>query len=177
MARAANIKETVMTPKRYSARLGCNSGVHSVEKAKKRKAWKNLELQQGNEVNSFLSFSNSSITSSLQNLGVLLGASSDEITDSVCSLKKTEVERINSSLSLVRDNLDKLDDGDSSEEEDDLNNLVLGHLCGDMMDEVMDEETSHLSCDSKKVLKAYKSKSRSKKRGIRIAGLNKKCLT
>uniref|UniRef100_A0A0E0B0T5 Uncharacterized protein n=1 Tax=Oryza glumipatula TaxID=40148 RepID=A0A0E0B0T5_9ORYZ len=177
VARAANIKETVMTPKRSSARLGCNSGVHSVEKAKKRKAWKNLELQQGNEVNSFLSFSNSSITSSLQNLGVLLGASSDEITDSDCSLKKTEDERINSSLSLVRDNLDKLDDGDSSEEEDDLNNLVLGHLCGDLMDEVMDEETSHLSCDSKKVLKAYKSKSRSKKRGIRIAGLNKKCLT
>uniref|UniRef100_A0A0D3H4N7 Uncharacterized protein n=1 Tax=Oryza barthii TaxID=65489 RepID=A0A0D3H4N7_9ORYZ len=89
VARAANIKETVMTPKRSSARLGCNSGVHYVEKA-----WKNLELQQGNEVNSFLSFSNSSITSSLQNLGVLLGASSDEITDSVCSLKKTEVERL-----------------------------------------------------------------------------------
>uniref|UniRef100_A0A0E0QP49 Uncharacterized protein n=1 Tax=Oryza rufipogon TaxID=4529 RepID=A0A0E0QP49_ORYRU len=172
VVRAANVKETVMTPKRSSARLGCNSGVHSVEKA-----WKNLELQQGNEVNSFLSFSNSSITSSLQNLGVLLGASSDEITDSVCSLKKTEVERINSSLSLVRDNLDKLDDGDSSEEEDDLNYLVLGHLCGDLMDEVMDEETSHLSCDSKTVLKAYKSKSRSKKRRIRIAGLNKKCLT
>lgn len=59
---AANVKEVMLTPKRASSRLASMEDEHSLEKAGKRKAWKNLE-SCNNLNNSFLSFSNDSIVS------------------------------------------------------------------------------------------------------------------
>ncbi|KAF0915315.1 hypothetical protein E2562_035547 [Oryza meyeriana var. granulata] len=41
---AASITEVLVAPKRASARLASGASGHSLEKAEKRKAWKNLEL-------------------------------------------------------------------------------------------------------------------------------------
>ncbi|KAF0903043.1 hypothetical protein E2562_024035 [Oryza meyeriana var. granulata] len=50
VVQAAVIKEVVITPQRASERLARIGGLHSVEKAKKRKAWKNLELPTESEM-------------------------------------------------------------------------------------------------------------------------------
>lgn len=34
-----------------------------------------------------------------------------------------------------------------------MENLTLGHLCGDLMEEVMDEDGDHISCDFQAVFK------------------------
>ncbi|KAF0910648.1 hypothetical protein E2562_004644 [Oryza meyeriana var. granulata] len=47
IARASMIGEVVITPTRSSARLANSGGEHSVDKAKRRKAMKNLDLQSG----------------------------------------------------------------------------------------------------------------------------------
>ncbi|KAF0921735.1 hypothetical protein E2562_017005 [Oryza meyeriana var. granulata] len=50
VARVAMIEEVVISLSRASVRLAGGGGIHSLEKAKKRKAWKNLELQSDAEV-------------------------------------------------------------------------------------------------------------------------------
>ena len=44
------------------------------------------------------------------------------------------------------------DEGDVEAE-----NVTLGHLCGDLMEEIMDDEYDHLSCDFKTIFKKNKS--------------------
>jgi len=39
------------------------------------------------------------------------------------------------------------------DEGDELKNLTLGHFCGDLMEETMDDDGDHLSCDFQDVLK------------------------
>jgi hypothetical protein len=34
-----------------------------------------------------------------------------------------------------------------------MENLTLGHLCGDLMEEVMDEDGDHITCDFQAVFK------------------------
>jgi hypothetical protein len=50
------------------------------------------------------------------------------------------------------------------EEDDDLDNITLGHLCGDLIEEVMDGDNDHISCDF--LFKKNKSKSSFKKKKI-----------
>jgi hypothetical protein len=52
------------------------------------------------------------------------------------------------------------------EEDDDLDNITLGHLCGDLIEEVMDGDNDHISCDFQAVFKKNKSKSSFKKKKI-----------
>jgi hypothetical protein len=51
------------------------------------------------------------------------------------------------------------------EENYEFENLTLGHLCGEFVEEVMDEDSDHLSCDFHTVFKKNKSKNSSRKKG------------
>jgi len=44
-------------------------------------------------------------------------------------------------------------------EGDELENLTLGHFCGDLMEEIMDDDRDHLSCDFQDVFKKNKGTS------------------
>ncbi|ONM26333.1 hypothetical protein ZEAMMB73_Zm00001d007212 [Zea mays] len=57
-------------------------------------------------------------------------------------------------------------------------NLTLGHLCGDFVEEVMDEDSDHLSCDFHTVFKKNKSKGSSRSKGstkIKFVKKHKRC--
>jgi hypothetical protein len=57
-------------------------------------------------------------------------------------------------------------------------NLALGHLCGDFVEEVMDEDSDHLSCDFHTVFKKNKSKGSSRSKGstkIKFVKKHKRC--
>ncbi|EAZ30481.1 hypothetical protein OsJ_14526 [Oryza sativa Japonica Group] len=102
---AANVKEVMLTPKRASSRLASMEDEHSLEKAGKRKAWKNLESC------------------------IDLGGSCSKISESVLNLRKIEEERSSESLkgssTFNCNNLNN--EGYGLEEEEELDNLVLGH--------------------------------------------------
>lgn len=158
----ANIEEVLVTPKRASERLMGSSGRHSLEKAKSRKVWMNLDLLSGNESkNSFLSFSQAHIVENLNALGLNLGDSSNLVSDSVLILKETEFLRSEELGDKVSPSIEKLNDSCNDEEEEYVDSDLLNHLCGDTMDEVMDDEDFHLSCEIDDILiKSYPKKSR-----------------
>lgn len=121
----------------------------------------------------FLSFSNASIVSDLLNIGVDLGGSYSKISDSILSLRKVEEDRISKSLPLSNCLCNEVNNkGFSSKGEEELDNLVLGHLCGDLVEEVMDEEKDHLSCGVQKFSNKSNRKNaeiRRGKRKVRVA--------
>jgi hypothetical protein len=174
---AAGIKEVLTTPTRSSPRLAGAIEEHVMDKVKKRAALKNLEPIEGKTSNSsFLSFSDVVVHSNLSNMGVTLGKNDSEVSDSIMCLKTLEAKCLPPKLSSKemeeQHNIALLD----SEEDDNLDNITLGHLCGDLMEEVMDEDSDHLSCDFQAVFKKNKSKSSSKKKKIakiRMARKNK----
>lgn len=85
----ANVGEVLVTPKRASERLMGSSGRHSLEKAKSRKAWMNLDPLLGNEFkNSCHSFSHAHAVRNLNNIGLNLGDSSNLVSDSVLLLRE-----------------------------------------------------------------------------------------
>jgi hypothetical protein len=148
-----------------------------MDKVKKRAALKNLEPVEGKTSNSsFLSFSDVVVHSNLSNIGVTLGKNDSEVSDSIMCLKTLEAKRLppkpSSKEMEEQHNIALLD----NEEDDDLDNITLGHLCGDLMEEVMDEDSDHLSCDFQAVFKKNKSKSSSRNKKIakiRMARKNK----
>jgi hypothetical protein len=162
----AGIKEALATPTRSSPRLAGALEEHVMDKVKKRAALKNLEPIEGNISNSsFLSFSDVVIHSTLS-----------EVSDSIKCLKTLEAKRLPPELPSKAmekpHNIALLDD----EEDDDLDNITLGHLCGNLMEEVLDEDSDHLSCDFQAVFKKNKSESSSKRKKIakiRMARKNK----
>jgi hypothetical protein len=174
---AAGIKEVLATPTRSSPRLAGAIEEHVMDRVKKRAALKNLEPVEGKTSNSsFLSFSDVVVQSNLSNIGVTLGKNDSEVSDSIMCLKTLEAKRLPPKLSNKemgeQHNIALLD----NEEDDDLDNITLGHLCGDLMEEVMDEDSDHLSCDFQAVFKKNKSKSSSTKKKIakiRMARKNK----
>jgi hypothetical protein len=164
---AASIKEALTTPTRSSPRLAGALEEHVMDKARKRAALKNLEPIEGNISNpSFPSFSDIVIHSELSKIGVSLGKNSSEISDSLKRLRSLEAKRLTSvSPSKAMENprhIALLDD----EEDEDLDNTTLGHLCGNLMDEVLDEDSDHLSCDFQVVFKKNKLQSSSKRKKI-----------
>jgi hypothetical protein len=174
----ANVEEVIVTPVRSSKRLANGEGIQLLEKAEKRKARKNLDFCSGNESeNSFLSFSHAHIVDNLSKLGLNLGASSDVISDSVFCLKEGELDR----MGRLEENFlgdpftDEEECSISGDEQEVFDNHILDHLCGKVMEEVMDEGDMHLSCDSdyihinhRKRCKKSRKKLRRKGRGFKV---------
>ena len=102
---AAAIEEIRKTPKRASSQLAKFNDVDSMQKSKKRVAWKSLDFSGGNSSAlsfihfptvffTLIHFSTVDIASSVSNLGVSLGSNSSMVADSVCLLKEKETVRI-----------------------------------------------------------------------------------
>uniref|UniRef100_A0A0E0BG32 DUF4283 domain-containing protein n=1 Tax=Oryza glumipatula TaxID=40148 RepID=A0A0E0BG32_9ORYZ len=88
-------------------------------------------------------------------------------------LEVTMEEKVTKAAHIKENNNDELSDL----EEDEMHNVALGHLCGDLTDEVMDDAENHLSCDMHNGIRVYKRKkyhNKLKKQGVRIAKLYKK---
>jgi hypothetical protein len=106
---------------------------------------------------------------------VLIGHNMDE---SVALIKGVEATRLFATphkadkFNLLDEDI-SLDDGDC-----DIDNLVLGHLCGSLMDEVMDDPGNEGSSDSGDIPRKKTSKSLKGKKSSRVKstkkGLNSK---
>jgi hypothetical protein len=177
LSTAAGVKAVLATPTRSSPRLAGAFEEHVLDKARKRAALKNLEPMKGkNPSSSFLSFSDAVVQSSLNSIGVALGNRDSEVLDSIRCLKSIEAKRLPPTLSSKEMGDHRSIAVLDNEEDDDLDNITLGHLCGDLMEEVMDEDSDHLSCDFQAVFKKNKSKSSSRKKKlakIRMARRNR----
>jgi hypothetical protein len=158
----------------WSPRLVGASEEHVMDKVKKWAAHKNFESIEGKTSNSFLSFSDVVVQSNLSNIGVNLGKNDSEVSYSIKFLKTLEAKCLPPKLSskVMEDDLRPafLD----NDEDDDLDSITLNHLCGDLMEEVMDEDSDHLSSEFQAVFKKNKSKSSTKKKKIAKIGMVRK---
>jgi hypothetical protein len=132
-----------LTPVRRSKRNADVADVHSLEKAEKRVAIKNLEAPQGNEntvINSVCSFSSDRIEKNLQGVGICLGCKENLIAGSVALIKDVEKERLKPSY--VVNSLDK--EIELEEDEIDPDTATIGRLYSDLTEEVMDDNSAGL---------------------------------
>lgn len=128
----------------------------TIQKAKKRAAWKNLDFSGCITIDlSFIPFSANEISSRVCALGVSLGNNPNIVTDSVNLFKDFELSRLRAKPSST--NVFSKNDLLSEEEDNEIENITLGHLCRDLMDEVMDDDNDHLSCEFRTVFKKNKS--------------------
>lgn len=169
---AAAVKEIQGSATRASPLLANVAGDRVLDHAKKRTAWKNLE---GNEGNSFLSFKDSCLLSSFSNLGVLLDNNGIDPSVSLTNFSRLEHESLSLACSSDEHGA-SVDSGKDDEEVNfDFENLTLGHLGGDLMEEVMDEDDDHLSSDFKTVFKKNKSRGKNKSAKLKVVRKYKKC--
>lgn len=177
---AAGIKEVVSQPTRSSPRLAGGADHHILEKAKLRAAWRNLD-GPGNSISSGpFSLPNDVISTMVSNLGVSLGSNQKQVSDSVSLLNRLELHnsepQLDSSTFFSGSEFVHCDNDEVDKYESD--NLALGHLCGDFVEEVMDEDSDHLSCDFHTVFKKNKSKGSSRSKGsikIKLVKKHKRC--
>lgn len=157
---AANIKEAKLISKRASPRLAKNVNTDLMSKAKKR-----TYFGAGNTSNlSFIQFPSVDISSHLSDIGVSLGSDPSSVSESISLLKNVEHSRLKPlpSSTEVCDTSEFL----AEDDDNDLENDTLGHLCGELLEEFVDMDIDHLSSDFKTVFKKNKSSSltRSKKK-------------
>jgi hypothetical protein len=139
----AVLSDGELTPVRRSKRNADVTDVHSLEKAEKRIAIKNLEESHGNvnaAINSVCSFSSDRIKQNLGGVRISLGGKESLIADSVALIKVVENERLKPSC--VVDSIDK--ENESEEDEIDPDISTISRLCGDLMEEVMDDNSAGL---------------------------------
>jgi hypothetical protein len=137
----AVLAEGELTPVRRSKRNAEAADVDSFEKAEKRVAVKNLEGTQGKPVvNSVCAFSNIHIQQNLGGLGITLGDNDLSIQESVTLIKDIERDRLKPS------NVVNLSENEIDGEEDEIDPDIstLSRLCGDLTEEVMDDNSADL---------------------------------
>jgi hypothetical protein len=149
-----------LTPVRRSKRNVDVADVDSLEKAEKRVAVKNLEGTQGKPfVNSVCAFSNIHIEKNLGGLGITLGDNDVLIQESITFIKDIERDRLTPS-NVVNLSENKID-GEEDEIDPDIS--TLSRLCGDLTEEVMDDNSVDLDWVLVNVpIKVAKSKKKKK---------------
>jgi len=130
-----------LTPVRRSKQNADVADVGSLEKAEKRVAVKNLEETQGKaNVNSLCSFSNVRIKQNLGGVVISLGDKENIILGSVALIKDVERDKLKPSNSF-----NKLEnEADIEEDEIDPDISTLSQLCGNLTQEVMDDNSADL---------------------------------
>lgn len=166
---AASVPEMVLAPARSSPRLVGSTDEHTLLKAKRRVESRNLEKNKGNgSTNSkfFFSIPLCQAVDSLKALGLTSG------DKSIVSFESS-VERF---LNEERNNFSRLtelareDQVSLESDTDDIENFekkAVNFLCGDLMEEVFDDDRYHLSCGSNIVQRKPGAKS-SRKRASRV---------
>jgi len=142
LAELAAIPDAASAELRRSKRMADTSGEVVLHQASKLKAGKDNEIQNTNgdtcNSSSFLHFPDEYIRSSFSSIGINLGSDDTSIRNSVLNLKKVEENSMHESRSIDWKEaiLDKEEKNMAEEEEIDM--FILNHLCGEIMDEVMD---------------------------------------
>jgi hypothetical protein len=147
VTKMAVLSEGELTPVRRSKRNAEMADVHSLEKAEKRAAVKNLEITQGNKFTcTVCSFSDNRLEENLGRVGITLGNTKNLVATSVALIKDVEKERMKPSHLFnkvdVQNNLDF--DSDFEEDEIDPDTSTVSRLCGDLTEEVMDDNIADL---------------------------------
>jgi len=180
----AVLSDGELTPVRRSKRNADVADVHSLEKAEKRVAIKNLEDPQGNAkavINSVVSFSSDRIEQNLGGVGISLGGRENLIAGSIALIKDVEQERLKPSY--VGNSIDK--ECESEEDEVDPDTSTIDRLYGDLTEEVMDD--SNVGVDgvfvdipikvakNKKFKKLLNRKASAKKKIVQMKGIFWNC--
>jgi hypothetical protein len=71
-------------------------------------------------------------------MGVSLGYEESQIANSVWLLKQTETKFVETEIGVVQDGEGSIEDREAISDEE-IDKLILNSLCGNLMDEVMDE--------------------------------------
>jgi hypothetical protein len=139
--RMAILSDGELTPVRLSKRNADAADVGSLEKAEKRAVVKNLEEPQGNLCNnSFCSLSNFRIKENLGGLGLIMGDNDNLTAYSIDLLRNVEKDRIKPSYYPSK----KENEVESEEDEIDPDTFTISRLCGDLTEEVMDNNSADL---------------------------------
>jgi hypothetical protein len=141
-------KSASVTPSRKSKRSTAFADQDSIEKVAKLKAKKNLEEpnQKGMPaVDSFISFLDVTLSTTVTNLGINLGDSTHNPSFCINKLKKLESDRLSSDPS-PNNKLDTVTKLDFSilESVDELNLLTLNQICGEVVEGFSAGEASGL---------------------------------
>ncbi|TVU00621.1 hypothetical protein EJB05_53956, partial [Eragrostis curvula] len=133
--------EPEATSLRRSRRRQHSVDEDSFERAETVVAKKNLEIPKGTELeNSILSFTNKQITDSIKNIGISLGKEDSTVQSSVSLIKKIEKDRFKVPVPKTgEDSHLDVDDSDC-----DIDQIILGNLCGDLTEVVMDDNNESL---------------------------------
>lgn len=137
----SQVEASLITPERRSKRTAANSDEDSLQRAARLVAKKNLEEQEGKIYdNSFLSLSVKSITDNYENVGISLGTEVTAVQASVSLIKKVEKDRFNSfPVKTTQDSHSDIDIEDS-----DLELSAINMLCGDLVDDVVDDDNGDI---------------------------------
>lgn len=149
------IEEVHKIPKRASPRLAQYNDVDSMQKAKKWAAWKNLDLNGGNNSNfSFFHFPSVDIAASISNLGVGLGDNPGSVSDSISLLRTVEMARTRTEPS--RTEVLAKSDFFSDDDQEELDDVMPGNLCGGLLEGTVEDDSDRLSCDFRTVFRKKK---------------------
>jgi len=120
---------------RRSSRNAATADVHTLHKAERPAAKKNLEFPG----NSFTSFPDSKVLSNLGRVGINLG------TSDVVTIKNLEVDRLvlcaNTKKGSAKSKLSNLE---SDDERDDQIDAILSHACGNLNENLLEEENDQI---------------------------------
>lgn len=116
----------------------------------------------------FTFFSDIVIASKLINLGLDVSKKAKEVLGSVRCLKLQNVTECQLFFPRIVEEVDSDVVCVESDEDNGINNVTIGHLCGDFMEDIMDDDNDHLSCDFKIVFQKNKSMSTFNKKKIKI---------
>jgi hypothetical protein len=157
----------VETPSHKSKRRANTGDEHSLDRAERIKAARNLDFtkEKGNistSQTSFVHFANEYVVDNLLAVGISLGNNNNHISSSVAHIKEIELGR-----------LEGLENNEEKEEmeNEEVNKLILNSLCYEIMDEVMDlgnaypqdcKITPNYKPSSLEKIKSKRSRSKSK---------------
>jgi hypothetical protein len=137
------------TPSRKSKRRAKSVDKHSLERAERMKASRNLDLDSGNGTNSkpnlsFIHYSKEHVIDNLSGVGISLGNNVEQLSSAVERIKEVELGRIIEATKndMTSDVFDKEEKEELEREE--VDRLILNSLCCEIMDEVMDLGNAYL---------------------------------
>jgi hypothetical protein len=156
----AAIPEVVVTPIRSSPRLAQSNDEHTMDKIQKRAAARNLEEPEGNPIGSSISLPlplNNAIFK-IQKLGIGCGENSKKGWDVVEDLLVIEN---NCEQNFLWEN-DSISSASEDENIDALESEAVKRFCGELVEEIFDDDSYHLSSDLRAA--SIKNKPRAKTR-------------
>lgn len=136
---SVSVYRSSLTPLRRSLRRQGSIDEDSTERAAKLVAKKNLEKPAGNDFdNSILTFSDKHVADNIKNIGISMGIEVDSVQSSVALIKKVEKDIFK--IPVIKTGEDSHEDIDLVHSDCDIDHATLGHLCGDLREEVMDKD-------------------------------------